>query len=505
MATRTIRKDKQPSRVSPRAAGIASLFIPGLGQILARETRRGLLLFGSIVSIIGLTAWRIYELAHLEPGPLAMLTKAVQRRPVFLIPLLVGIVALWLWSAWDAYQQAHPERRGGGGIFILVIVLFFTLGWQIGEIDLYKLVTELPDAWRPLSQVLWPWPAAIERQEEVLSAGADILVPCDENPPPPPEEVPGQPYLVATPTCGELSTLDENNQIIPGTTLHLVGRGFAPNTETKIWWVDPLGNEFVVRQGGEYIVFETDETGSFEMDLVMPYRLIPPSAAGPQIHRVEARQVVGTGPARPSEPLRISIARMIETIFLGMMATIFGILFSIPISFLAAKNLMSGSPVTLVIYYITRTILNIVRSIEPLIWAIIAVVVVGLGPFAGILALTIHSIAALGKLYSEAIESIDPGPIEAIQATGANRLQTIVYAVIPQMIPPFVSFSIYRWDINVRMSTVIGLVGGGGIGFVLIQYIKLLDYRAAGIAVWFIAITVAILDYVSAEIRQRFV
>jgi phosphonate transport system permease protein len=157
------------------------------------------------------------------------------------------------------------------------------------------------------------------------------------------------------------------------------------------------------------------------------------------------------------------------------------------------------------IYYITRTVLNIIRSIEPLIWALIAVVWVGLGPFAGIVALTIHSIAALGKLYSEAIEGIDRGPIEAIQATGANGLQTIVYAVIPQMISPFVSFSIYRWDINVRMSTVIGLVGGGGIGFLLVQYIRLLDYRAAGIAVWFIAITVAILDYVSSEIRQRFV
>ncbi|HEY75645.1 MAG TPA: phosphonate ABC transporter, permease protein PhnE [Thermoflexia bacterium] len=505
MATRTIQREKLPSLVPPPVAGIASLIIPGLGQVLARETRRGLLLFGSLVSITGLMVWRIYDLAHLEPGPLAMLRKAIARRPVFVVPMLIGIVALWLWNAWDAYRQAQPDVKGGAGIFVLVIVLFFTLGWQIGEIDLYKLGSELPDAWRPLSQVLWPWPAAVEREEEILSAGADILVPCDDNPPPPPEEVPGQPYLVATPTCGELSELGENNQIIPGTTLKLVGRGFAPNTETKIWWVDPLGNEFVVRQSGEYVVFQTDDTGSFEIELIMPYRLIPPSAAGPQIHRVEARQVVGTGPARPSEPLRISIARMIETIFLGMMATIFGIFFSIPISFLAAKNLMSGSWLTLAVYYFTRTILNIVRSIEPLIWAIIAVVVVGLGPFAGILALTIHSIAALGKLYSEAIESIDPGPIEAIQATGANRLQTIVYAVIPQMIPPFVSFSIYRWDINVRMSTVIGLVGGGGIGFVLIQYIKLLDYRAAGIAVWFIAITVAILDYVSAEIRQRFV
>ncbi|MGD2104875.1 MAG: ABC transporter permease subunit, partial [Anaerolineae bacterium] len=130
---------------------------------------------------------------------------------------------------------------------------------------------------------------------------------------------------------------------------------------------------------------------------------------------------------------------------------------------------------------------------------------VGLGPFPGIIALTVHTIAALGKLYSEAIESIDPGPIEAIQATGATQLQTIMFAVVPQMIPPFVSFSIYRWDINVRMSTVVGLVGGGGIGFILIQYIRLLNFRAAGIAVWFIAVTVAILDYVSAEIRERFV
>jgi phosphonate transport system permease protein len=196
---------------------------------------------------------------------------------------------------------------------------------------------------------------------------------------------------------------------------------------------------------------------------------------------------------------------MVETIFMGMMATLFGILFAIPVSFLAARNLMRGSWLTMGIYYTVRTIMNIIRAIEPLIWALIAVVWVGLGPFAGIIALTVHSIASLGKLYSEAIEAIDPGPIEAVEATGATRLQTIVYAVVPQMIAPFVSFSIYRWDINVRMSTIIGLVGGGGIGFLLVQYIRLLDYRAAGIAVWFIAVTVAVLDYVSAEIRARFV
>jgi len=320
-----------------------------------------------------------------------------------------------------------------------------------------------------------------------------------------PKEIPGQAYIKAEPTCGALSELDEDNNVIPGTTLRVTGKYFKPNTEIQIWWEDPLGGEFRIRQEGEYVNVQTDSQGSFELDIVMPYRLVPPSARGSQIQHLHARQISETGAVTPSEPLLLSIERMVETIFLGMMATAFGIVFAIPVSFLAARNLMSGSWFSLGVYYVVRGILNIIRSIEPLIWVIIAAQWVGLGPFAGIIALTVHSIAALGKLYSEAIESIDPGPIEAIRATGATGLQTIMYAVVPQMITPFVSFSIYRWDINVRMSTVVGLVGGGGIGFLLIQYIRLLNFRAAGIAVWFIAIVVAILDYVSAEIRERFV
>ncbi|MGW8142909.1 MAG: PhnE/PtxC family ABC transporter permease, partial [Anaerolineales bacterium] len=159
----------------------------------------------------------------------------------------------------------------------------------------------------------------------------------------------------------------------------------------------------------------------------------------------------------------------------------------------------------MIIYAIVRTIMNIVRAIEPLIWALVGIIWVGPGPFAGTIALTLHTIAALGKLYSESIESIDPGPLEAIQATGGNRLQIIIYAVLPQVLPPFISFTIYRWDINVRLSTVIGLVGGGGIGFILIQWIRQFQYEAAGLAVWLIAITVSVLDYASSEIRERFV
>jgi ABC-type phosphate/phosphonate transport system permease subunit len=110
-------------------------------------------------------------------------------------------------------------------------------------------------------------------------------------------------------------------------------------------------------------------------------------------------------------------------------------------------------PIGSTIYYVIRTILNAIRSVEPLVMVIVFVVWVGIGPFAGALALGLHTIAALAKLFSEQVESILPGPLEAVQATGANRLQTIVYAVIPQIVPPYISFTMYRWDINVRMST----------------------------------------------------
>lgn len=156
------------------------------------------------------------------------------------------------------------------------------------------------------------------------------------------------------------------------------------------------------------------------------------------------------------------------------------------------------------LYGFTRNILNALRSIEPLIMALIFVVWVGIGPFAGVLALTLHSIASLGKLYSEQIETIDNGPIEALQSTGANHLQTVVYAVVPQIVPPYIAFTMYRWDINVRMSTIIGFVGGGGIGLLLNQYINLLRYSDAGVAVLAIALVVSVLDYLSAAIRERY-
>ncbi len=500
-----IKQEKKRSFVKAPTAALLSLILPGLGQILARRVQRGLLMLGALVSIAGLLIWRITVLGRLADGFWPTLVKSLDRAPFFVGFGLLATAGIWLWVVIDAAKQTNPNKQFGNSIFALILIVFFTIGWQISEIDLVKLTSDANEAWVPLSKILWPWEAAVTHETDTVEAGAEVLVDSEGAAPPKPEQTEGEPYLWVTPRKGSLSKLDEDNEVIPGTKITVYGENFEPNTRTQIWWSDSIGNEFRPRYQGEYVSVMTDEEGSFEKQMIMPYRLIPPSAKGQQIHEVMARQVSEVGPPLPSQPLVLTIELIIETIFMGMMATLFGILFSVPVSFLAARNLMSTSWITLTIYYITRTILNIVRAIEPLIWALIAVVWVGLGPFAGIVALTIHSIAALGKLYSEAIEGINPGPIEAIQATGANKIQTIMYAVVPQMIPPFVSFTIYRWDINVRMSTVIGMVGGGGIGFLLVQYIRLLEYKSAGIAVWFIALTVSILDYVSAEIRQRFV
>ncbi len=165
----------------------------------------------------------------------------------------------------------------------------------------------------------------------------------------------------------------------------------------------------------------------------------------------------------------------------------------------------SSLPIGIIIYTITRTLLNALRSVEALVMAIVFVIAVGIGPFAGMMALALHTIVSLAKLYSEQVESISPGPLEAIEATGANRLQTIIYAVIPQIVPPYISYTMYRWDINVRMSTIIGFVGGGGIGHLLMQNINLLNYRDASVQMFAIAVVVSLMDYISSEMRERFV
>jgi len=183
---------------------------------------------------------------------------------------------------------------------------------------------------------------------------------------------------------------------------------------------------------------------------------------------------------------------------------IIGAIFGMTLSVKALRKSESQN-IGLTVYYMARTFFNGLRSIEPLVMVIIFVVWVGIGPFAGALALALHTTASLAKLYSEQVESIATGPLEAVRATGATRLQTIVYAVVPQIVPPYISFTMYRWDINVRMSTIIGFAGGGGIGFLLQQNINLLQYRAAAAQMLAIAIVVASMDYVSSRLREKFV
>ena len=191
----------------------------------------------------------------------------------------------------------------------------------------------------------------------------------------------------------------------------------------------------------------------------------------------------------------------VETIYMAFIATSMALPFAFLLGFFAARNLMDGNPVLFAIYNIARFFLNITRSIEPLVWAIIFSVWVGIGPFAGMLALCLHSVSSLAKLYSEQIENISDGPIEAMTATGAHPIQVIWYGVVPQIVLPYLSFTIYRWDINVRMATIIGLVGGGGIGTLLMQYQGLAKWNEVGLLAIVIAVIVWVMDYASSKIR----
>ncbi len=199
------------------------------------------------------------------------------------------------------------------------------------------------------------------------------------------------------------------------------------------------------------------------------------------------------------------VKQMLITTFQAMLATTLGGIIAVPFSFLAARNLTGRSRLSLWIYYLARAILNVLRSIEALLYVSIFVFWVGVGAFAGMIALAVTTFALIGKLFSEAIEDIDPGPVEAITATGANRLQSIVYGILPQIIPPFISYSIYQWDINIRYATIIGFAGGGGIGLLFLSYAGLLGYHKAGVAILFIVVIVTLMDFASARLRQRLV
>lgn len=202
---------------------------------------------------------------------------------------------------------------------------------------------------------------------------------------------------------------------------------------------------------------------------------------------------------------RLVLAKIVETIFIALVASSLALPVAFVFSFAGARNVVTGTAGGRVVYFFARFLMNLTRSVEPIIWVIIFVLWVGIGPFAGMLALLVHSVAALSKLYSEAIESIDPGPVEALRATGAAPLQVIRYGMVPQVIPAFLSFTVYRWDINVRMATILGFVGGGGIGEVLLPLTQMGTWPKVGVIIVFITIVVWLMDIASSKARERLV
>ncbi|WEV43788.1 phosphonate ABC transporter, permease protein PhnE [Lactobacillus sp. ESL0684] len=189
---------------------------------------------------------------------------------------------------------------------------------------------------------------------------------------------------------------------------------------------------------------------------------------------------------------------LLETIKMAILGTVIGSALAFVYSLLIARNIIKNKAVTGVL----RLIMNIIRTIPDLLLGAIFVAIVGIGPVAGVLALAICTFGIVVKLFYEAIETIDPGPIEALTAVGANKLQIIMFAVLPQVITYFISYCLYAFEINVRASTVLGYIGAGGIGLYLQQTLQVFDYAKTGTIIIVIILVVVLIDYVSSKSRE---
>jgi phosphonate transport system permease protein len=188
-----------------------------------------------------------------------------------------------------------------------------------------------------------------------------------------------------------------------------------------------------------------------------------------------------------------------ETIYIALWGNVIALAIGLPLGILAASN-VTRSPL---LRNVAKGILNFLRSVSELIWAVFFVAAVGLGPFPGALALGVNFGGILGRLYAEALENIDHGPVEALEATGASRLQVILFAMLPQALPQFVTYNLYWFEVGVRSATVLGMVGAGGIGFELVTTIRLFEWRETGVVLLLILAMVTIIDLASTWIRAR--
>lgn len=363
---------------------------------------------------------------------------------------------------------------------IAILAGLYIVSYRTTQMDFVRLVRDAHKAHDFVSAFLHP--DMFMRDTKTVTIRTAFPIPCNSAPNANP---PGSgPRLITNIPCAGIK-----DKFI------LEGFSMAPNTEISVRWNIPGTGTLTIKNA------TTDANGHFTLDV--DAKAIAASANG-TASLLEVDTLTPVGSWKPSQALRDVIQNMFVTIFMALISTTIATIIAAPVSFLAASNITKRGPLGTTVYYITRSFFNIIRSYEPLVMATVFAFWVGYGPFAGTLAMTVVTIASLGKLFSEAVESIDPGPIEALQASGANRIQTVVYAVVPQIVPDFVSFIVYHWDINVRISTIIGFVGGGGIGYYLsLQINSITGYNKAATGIWAIILVVWVLDFLSSEVRKK--
>lgn len=191
---------------------------------------------------------------------------------------------------------------------------------------------------------------------------------------------------------------------------------------------------------------------------------------------------------------------IIVTIQIAIWGTLLAILGAVPFGLLSARNIAPAW-----IRQPTRRLMDVFRAVNEMVFALLFVTAVGLGPFAGVLALFVHTMGTLAKLFSEAVEAIDPRPVEGIRATGAHSLEEIAFGVIPQVMPLWLSYSLYRFESNVRSATVLGIVGAGGIGLLLWDAMRNFEYTATAAILILIVVVVSAIDLISSAVRKAFI
>ena len=402
--------------LNPILAALASLVIPGLGQMLAKKVWRGIAFLAFALISTYLTYW---SFAHFNIGKVQIGSWTTSW-------LWAPTILFWLWNSFDSYRLARGKSLSPMLAVLCAAIVLYVVAWKITDVNISRMVNNFGDMKAIATQLANPDYISTVKDGKTVVCGWSCLANFVSN------KIQGKPTAPIGPSENLGNIFGQKGKVDPP------------------FWQIWLG---MAKKGDR----------------------IPGTETG----------------------------KLVETIAIGLMATLFSTIIAVPISFLAAYNIMSRIPGGKSIYFVMRLILNFIRAIDTIVWGLIIIVWVGLGSFAGVIALTIHSIAALAKLFSEEIEHIDPGPVEAIEAAGGNFFQILRYGVIPQIVPPFLSYTLLRWDINMRSATVIGFVAGGGIGFFVVETIRQGAYQMYAAALWAVAVVIILVDAISSHWRNR--